>query len=40
MQVDYFLILADLCHFISCLKADMQYAYKNVKKTNIIGSGG
>ena len=33
MQVNYFLILADLYHFISstCLKADMQYANKKCK---------
>ena len=35
MQVNYFQIIADLCHFISstCLKADKQYAKKNCKKT-------
>ena len=34
MEVIYFKIVADLCHVLSsiCLKADMQYADKNVNK--------
>ena len=36
MEVNYFQIIADLCHILSspCLKADMQYA-KKVKNKKI-----
>ena len=42
MEVNYLLIPADLCHFISStwLKADMKNANTKCKKTNIIGTGG
>ena len=41
MEVNYFQILPDSCHILSStrLYADMHFANKKLKKTNIIGTG-